>query len=322
MKRRRSRRSRRYNNHTFAAIALFLLAGVALAGMGWTIYQNSQKPKIEEDNCISEFVEVVWTSLLDCSPSRWGKKQQRSIKNMYNDLWYNKLEFNTRWTLVTTQEDKLGIFTEAFQYCRVARKPEDFDPYDLPRQTRSYIRKKEREVWEKEIEPQIDGILNDDPSNYPGESPILEKIQEISRREDFSPDIPERHLDIVSDLYQQSDLLDFEDDIGIPSFEYFRHNTSAFEKLKPRSLEGVKVRIFLLIRNHLHYNEDAIVEFFTDYFTYFGAEVVEIVRLTIDTQQAKAALPEVPSSTSVAANKPKACRLKARKVVTCKKCGK
>ena len=275
--RRRRRRKRNNNTQKFVTIALFLTVGGVLTAVGWNLYREESAAKINSKGGYDHF-DTSRVTIVDCSPPRFGEKQTRTLRKELKDIWKHKLEFNDLWTFVSTQKSKLAdTLISEFQYHRVAKTPSDYDKIPVPRRSAAYIRKMEKEVF-GEIEPVIDRVL-DDAENAPGESPILETLKIISKDPCFNPDLGFRYLDFASDLFQQSKLVNFGD--GIPTWEDFVQ-TDAYSKIAPASLEGVHVRIFILLRSDPNFDENKLVAFFTGYFTHFGAEIDDVVRLTVD----------------------------------------
>ena len=130
---------------------------------------------------------------------------------------------------------------------------------------------------EKTLRPALDEIFATDPPAHKRqtvESPILEQIQSISRLPSFQDQNAKRRLTIFSDMLQSTPDAAFCLRKGdMPSFQKFKQG-AYFQRVKPASLNGIVVKVYVLERGNLGQycsGIDELIAFWQSYFIDAGA---------------------------------------------------
>ncbi len=130
------------------------------------------------------------------------------------------------------------------------------------------VRKMQRR-FEREFEKPLAEVLDQfrTASTAP-RSPILETIRAVSRRPDFSSEVPHRRLVIISDMLENVD--EFSHYAHPYSFDTVRHN--GYYASVQADLAGVEVRVLYVDRPGQHRHQGPRhVQFWRDYFRDSGA---------------------------------------------------
>ena len=290
--RRNGRSRRRGQGSTFPWKAL--MGGAAclgiVAGGGYFVMQDLKTAKPDELGCYSQSGNRAYTtSLVDVSEPGFDKVQSRDLIKAFANMFSYDLSFNERFSMVTTAQSKIGSVSDpVVTFCAPAKSPADLERIEAAPATQVFIDRQAEKVFEKRFKPHLEAVFTTNPADVDrqkNESPILEQIQSVSRMPGFSDSAARRHLIIVSDMLQNTSEAQFCHKQGhLPGFEKFKAKPY-YQRVKPASLEGVDVKIYMLIRGSLgtppyaYCTEDELSGFWHDYFVDAGARSVEIIRL-------------------------------------------
>ncbi|SNY59437.1 hypothetical protein SAMN06297129_3762 [Pseudooceanicola antarcticus] len=293
-KKRRGRNKRgrasRNGSRTWFKIAA---AGVATAGtvgtVGFLAMKDASYVQADANGCYPG-VQAHTVALIDSSEPRWDAAQTRDLNAVFDNLLSGGMRFNERLSIVTTEEGQIGAVAHPVaSLCQPATTPADLARVGAKSATLAFVQKQAAHFRETVIEPVLTAVLDPSPENaarrQERESPILEQIQSVSRMTEFREDVQERHLILVSDLLQSTvEMQACVRQGDLPSFEHFK-TTEYFDRIKPNSLRGVRVTVYMLIRSgyggeYLPFcSEDELTDFYRAYFEDAGASSVEIIRL-------------------------------------------
>ena len=257
-------------------IALFL---TFLGGVGYLAYWNIGKVQADEFGCLpnTDSHTVAWMDYT----SAFREGRHLAVKAIFERV-YQALAPTERWTLITTEKEHYSsLGEERFTLCAP----------DHGSKNPAYVKRKIKETYDDEVSPVIDEILGDSTfvkqiGNFGKVGiPIIENIQNISLRPDFSPELKRRRLVVISHMIQVSELAEFCFEQGhLPPYERFK-TMPKFEPVKPSSLEGVNVSIFMLMLENygegsLRYcTEQELRDFWTAYFKDASASSVQFHRI-------------------------------------------
>ena len=274
---------RKKSNERNNLIAGGVVLAAAVAAIGYVGVRSINVPVPDELGCYAELDQRTTAVWIDPSGPRFDADQIRSLKNYFLD----KLDigFNERLDVYTSEKDvQTSIMQPRFSACGYARNGQELVDAGLEPVQLGYL-KRQREKQRKEIlEPEFSAIFtaNPDPSRLQEfQSPVLESFYGIAWNGLESGD----RLIAVTDLLQNTESGRFCTVQGdMPRFEAFKER-EVYERLKPRSLEGVEVTVLMLIREgygqaELPYcsSEEELKTFFSAYFADNGASV-EFIRL-------------------------------------------
>ncbi|NOR61431.1 MAG: hypothetical protein GQ535_02915 [Rhodobacteraceae bacterium] len=228
-------------------------------------------------------------ALVDSSDPRFDAAQTRDLRTAFDQLYASEMAFNERFTIVTTEESRIGsIPAPAMVFCRSAHTGSELAAVGAASATPAYLAREAVSFFDQEFSPVMADIFDpnpDDAQRQRRESPIMEQVQGVARQASFANSQGQRRLIIVSDMIQSTQEAQFCTKQGhLPSFETFK-NSAYFDRVRPASLAGVEVELYMLIRGgyggtFLPYcSEDELRSFWTDYFVDAGASSVEIIRL-------------------------------------------
>lgn len=271
-----------------------LLAGTAtvamLAGGGYVALNDMNTARADDLGCYEQAEPQAQTvALIDSSEPRFDPTQHRDLMTAFADLIQNGLTFNERFTLITTDADRIGsVPNPVMSRCAPAQSAMDLERVGAGRASEAFIERQAADAFEEEFLPHLENVFAVNPRDAQrqrSESPVLEQIQGISRMRAFSDGTGPKRLIIVSDLLQNTHDAQFCHTQGhLPSFETFR-TRPYYERIAPRSLGGTDVTIYLLIRGvlgeapHPYCTEEELVRFWRAYFVDAGAGSVDIIRL-------------------------------------------
>lgn len=283
-KKKRSNRPRRGSrrgggNKLYLKIALTALCMIVISGAGYGTYLNLGKVRPDEFGCLpdTDSHTVAWMDYT----SAFHEGRHLAVKAIFERI-YQALAPTEQWTLITTEKEHYSsLGEERFTLCAP----------DHGSKNPAYVKRKIKETYDDEVSPVIDEILGDSTTvkqigNFEKVGiPIIENIQNISLRPDFSPELKRRRLVVISHMIQVSELAEFCFEQGhLPPYERFK-TLPKFEAVKPGSLEGVDVSIFMLILSNygegaLRYcTEQELRDFWTAYFEDAGASSVQFHRI-------------------------------------------
>lgn len=271
-----------------------LLSGVALTALlgtiGYFIWDEAKYITADAQGCFPGNPLAAHTvALVDSSEPRFDEAQTRDLLQGFRKLFASGLRFQERFSLITTEEGTIGSVPQpVLTFCQSASDPEELNAIGAAPATSAYLNRQAESLNEKTHDPVVRAVFDskaDAQRRQARESPILEQIQSVSRLSEFGDDLPHRRLIVVSDLLQSTQEAQFCVTQGhLPSFEKFKA-TPYYERVKPKSLNGVDVSIYMLIRNGYgeqpfpYCSEDELRTFWTAYFKDAGAASVDIIRL-------------------------------------------
>ena len=291
--RRRSARRNRSRRSTNPFTKLFLSGStlaLVLGGVGYITWQDAGYIKPDTDGCyINASASAHTVAIVDSSDPRFDQSQNRDLLQAFRQLFNSGLAFNERLSVITTAERSIGSVPKpVLSFCKSARTSVQLEAVGAASVTSSYLQRQSRKFNDKVYEPEIAKVFDTNPDTdrrQSRESPILEQVQSVARLASFSPDVENRRLILVSDLIQVTQEAQFCFTKGhLPSFTKFK-TTPYYNRIKPASLSGVRVTIYMLIRGGYetkpiqYCSEDELRSFWIDYFTDAGAASVDVIRL-------------------------------------------
>ncbi|MEP1932164.1 MAG: hypothetical protein ABJO52_20900 [Nisaea sp.] len=285
--RRRSHRS----GSPFVKLALACTALTAVIGTaGYMAIQETNYVKADANGCFPGVASRAQTvAIVDSSEPRFDEAQTRDLNQVFNKLIKSELRFQERVSIITTEERSIGSVPKpVLTFCHQAKNAEELTAVGAALVTTAYLQRQAKKFSADTYQPVLNRVLGqiaDANHRQTRESPILEQVQSLSQLSDFGNNPEHRRLILVSDLIQATEEAQFCVKKGhLPRFEKFKA-TPYYQRIKPHSLSGVEVQIYMLIRNGygkkpLRYcSEDELQKFWTAYFKEAGAASVDIIRL-------------------------------------------
>lgn len=290
--RRRSPRGRRGGNFArpLALIGGAVFCGAALVGGVYVAMQDANLAKPDEMGCYPQRTGQAQTfALVDSSDPAWDTVQSRDLVNAFTIEFQQRLGFNERFSIATTQQRTIGSIPDpVVSLCGPATSSAELENVGAAGTTTAFITRQSEKLFAEVLKPKLDEVFSTDAAGDDRQSrgsPILEQIQSISRDVNFSDAGGERKLILVSDLIQATPEIQFCQTQGhLPSFDKFKAR-SDYYRLAPNSLNGVQVQIYMLLRNGLgsapyaYCNEDELRSFWQAYFEDSGARSVNFTRI-------------------------------------------
>ncbi len=276
------RRSRQKNTIQLFALSTGLL--LCLGGMTYAALQGYGKRVADQMGCFNGVDQSHTAVIVDASEPRWNEEQGRSLRR-YIDQLYNRLSFNERLSIYTSEGDMMGsVLSPRFHICGQANSPQQLEAVNAEAGGTGYLRKQKQRLYDKVLAPELDTLLSlnpDDRRRQLQQSPMLEMIKTLSR--DLRPG---DRLVIVSDLINNSDTVQFcRQQNDLPLFSNFKKRSAYQRRLKPQSLEAIEVEVLMLQRHgygqgDLQYcHEDELQQFWEEYFLDNGAEAPQFIRI-------------------------------------------
>jgi len=271
---RRNRRQERARKQLYQRGTVIALAALLAVGLGSVSVSQLSKAKPDEYGCLPETNDhtAMW---VDSSVRATDEAQERAVRSAFEDI-HNTLIAYERWTLITTERDHYDMVGgNRFTICAP-------DQGSNPNRAE----KLRKELYTEEVEPKIKDVLQsfNIEEKRSLRSPVLESLQSISQRPDFSTSLGSRRLVLVGDMIQNTEIAQFCTTQGhLPSYPKFKE-LPAFANIKPASLQGVKVTIYMQVypgayghAEGLPYcTENELKTFWTAYFEDAGAASVNI----------------------------------------------
>lgn len=312
MARKRNRRKATENRNNLIKLA----ASTAIVSViGFMAYQSMGQPEMDpETHCYEELVDDHTAVFLDVSYRPWefksqsGERRRNDIRQIFRNFYDHELGFNEKLTVFTSETDHIqAIPKERFTLCRPAKNSGNLAEIGVS-QNAVYTKKQFKATYDKTITPFLDEVLVDYKKELTQvsnrgqqidvtlitENPLMQYIRHISRMPSFSKHASKRRLYIVSSMIQISEELKMcYRQNHLPSWENWK-KTEAYKRLKPDSLQGVEVVIYMLIKDNYgraeiaddgtklglpFCTESEIRNFWTAYFEDAGAASVQIERL-------------------------------------------
>ncbi|WP_298983760.1 hypothetical protein [uncultured Roseibium sp.] len=289
------RRSRRTpHNQGWIRFALGSLFGIAFlggaSGTAYVVYDDLHSLKPDKIGCYATSnPQDVTVALVDSSEPRFDTVQSRDLLNAFEDVYRRDLTFNEKFSVIVTDPSRIGTVPDpVIELCGSASSSAELEEIGANGATQAYLDRQQDKIFEDRVGPTLEEVFSTDAQ--PGriqnvESPIMEQIQSVSRLRNFSGNAGERTLILVSDLIQATREVQFCTTKGhLPSFTKFK-TRAYFDQVRPRSLAGVDVKIYMLVRPGLgeeplqYCTERELVDFWQAYFKNAQAASVEIIRL-------------------------------------------
>lgn len=280
----RKRTHKRNKNMKVIAASVALLA--CAAGGGLAALNTLDTRTADRYGCFDGAAQRHTAALIDVSEPRWNGEQARSIRR-YLERLYDSLAFNERLSVYTSEEDVMAsVAVPRFSVCGQARTPEELKAVNAEGGSAGYFQKQRERLYEKVLAPELDALLSETPDDgrrQPFQSPILEMIADMSRTPTLGPG---SRLVVISDLIQNSDSAQFCRVRGaMPPFSSFK-GRSLYQRLKPRSLEGVEVEVLMVQRYgygqgglRYCYSEEELRRFWHDYLVDNGVQSPTFIRI-------------------------------------------
>lgn len=272
--------------------ALGVLGGSALAlGIAYVAVQdlNTLKPD-EETGCYTQTTAQDSTvAFVDSSDPGFDNVQSRDLVRAFTNLYHRDLGFNERLSVTTTQESRIGTIPDpVIELCGGAKSSAELENIGAAGATAAFLKRQSEKTFEKQVEPQLAEIFAVDPTaanRQSRESPILEQIQSLSRLPAFTDRAGQKQLILVSDMLQNTTDLQFCKTQGhLPSYFSFKESPE-FDRVRPASLAGTDVTIYMLVRGMLgeapyaFCTEPELTKWWKDYLTDAGAQSVDVIRI-------------------------------------------
>jgi hypothetical protein len=287
-----SRRVRRSGGFDWGELPWPQLSGAIVAGAVFLTFAYlgvaaMREPRPNEMGCYPSLPHAEAVIFFDWSLPRWSPQQAGDLKEHFSDF-LDRLEFNTRVTVLTTEGDQIGsIQDERFSACVPARSSAEMAAAGLRAMDDQFLVRQFDRGFRAEFEAVIEAIVDSSGANpgNPGESPILESMASISWRDDFDADI--RTLVVTSDLIQNTyDTARFCTQQGdLPRFERFV-DSPGYRRNEPRSLAGTEIEFLFLQRpgygvaNQLQWcHQDELTSFWEAWAVHNGASSVRTIAL-------------------------------------------
>lgn len=279
-------RRRRKNQDLPKIVILSAVLVLCTGALGYTVFTTAGQPIADRYGCFDDLEQRHTVVLFDASEPRLNTEQHRSVRHYLDELYVN-LGFNERLSFITTEGDQISSMPKArFHVCGAARNTEELENAGAQGASTGYLKKQKQRLYDTVYAPQIDAMLSptpDETRKQVSQSPMLEMIKNISMMRDFAPG---SRLIVLSDLLQNSDTAQFCIKRGdMPSFGVLR-TREYWQRLTPRSLEGIEVTVLLLQRygygqGVFRYckNEEELTTFWRDYFIGNGATNPVFIRI-------------------------------------------
>lgn len=266
------------------------LITVSLTGMGTVGYmsvKDAQYVQADAAGCFAtEQAQAQTVVLADTSDPRFTVAQQRDLMAALEDVFRNRLPFNGRFSVVSTDPSHIGtVLHPVVERCAPAHSSADLEAIGAKPVSQAYLTRQRDEVYQTNVLPALEQVFDLDPPHGQRqgyESPILEQLQSISRREGFANARASRRLIVVSDMLQSTAEAQFCQTKGhLPAFSTFKAKPY-FKRVEPESITGVDVQLYVLERSTVGpfcRDLDELLSFWQAYFEEAGAASVRITRL-------------------------------------------
>lgn len=195
MARRRNRRERKQRNQ---AILNFVLAGLAVAIIGFSFYALQPEPYDELTLCeISDELPPHTAVIID-KTDEYSEQQADLIAAVIRRT-RNRLEIGERFTLFELDQDGQFDPRGRFSLCNPGRGDQVNSLFRNPAQI--------EERFNDKFNQPLESILEDlvEPKEAPN-SPVLEALARLGQTDAFSSRAPARQIVIISDMLQNSDV--------------------------------------------------------------------------------------------------------------------
>ncbi len=224
-----------------------------------------------ETLCLESKFDSHTVILID-KTNNFNDSQKNTVRNFIKKL-RNDLETNEKLSIFILTPNSYIAPIPKFSKCKPALGKEANILYQNPIK----IQKKFDDFFENPLDNILSDILKDKESDF---SPILEMIQAISLRDDFSNNLYKRKLIIISDMLQH-----------MSKYTHYTNNQSYndFNKFKKRdyyndisaSLDNVTVSILYILRDDYshNYQNKQLIFFWEHYFKDMGASLKTVIHV-------------------------------------------
>ncbi|MEM9939124.1 MAG: hypothetical protein AAF768_09775 [Pseudomonadota bacterium] len=262
MPRRRNRRQRRQKRQ---AILNFVIAGIAVAIIGFAFYALQPEPYDEASLCVLSDDLPPHTAVIIDKTDSYSEEQVDLIANVIRRA-RDRLAVGERFTLF--ELDANGRFDPRgeFSLCNPGRGNQVNPLFRNPEQ----IEARFAEKFDTPLETALADLIV--PKEAPA-SPVLEAIARLSQTENFSDRAPDRRIVIISDMLQNSDMFTAYGGGGalpanIPASEDV---SDEINRTFGSGLRGVDLEIRLIPRDrHVDLQRGALKAYWDDVFSDLG----------------------------------------------------
>jgi hypothetical protein len=261
--------SRRRDRKRRQAIINFVIAGLAIAIIGWAVYALRPPPYDQETLCIvSEEMPPHTAIIIDKTDSY--SREQADLIALAIRRTQRGLEVGERLTLF--ELDASGRFNPRgeFSLCNPGRGTQVNPLFRNP----NLIEERYKRLFETPLEAVVEDLI--DPKEAPA-SPILESLARLSQTETFSEAVPRRRVVIISDMLQNSDIFSAyggADAVLPDAIPPAREVATLVERRFGPGLDGVDVEIRLIPRSRfVDLQRGALEAYWNDVFADLGVRV-------------------------------------------------
>ncbi len=279
--------NRRLKKQLPALLGLSSILIACIFGLGYMGWQSMGEITADKYGCFEGIPARQTVVLIDASEPRWDKTQQRALYTYFKQL-YNRLDFNEKLSIFTTEGDQVSSVPSArFHVCGQAKTPNELTAIGAAEAQVGYLKRQKQRLFEKRLKPELDAMLSLSPKTSRRqlyESPIMEFIRAVSRTRTLKNS---DSMIVISDAIQNSESLRFcrvKNDM--PNFKKIKQRRIYRERLKPASFSGVAVEFLMLMRSGygqqgLKYcnSEEELRSVWRDYLIDNGAASPKFIRI-------------------------------------------
>ncbi len=265
MARRRNRRERKQRNQ---AILNFVLAGLAVAIIGFSFYALQPEPYDEVTLCEISDELPPHTAIIIDKTDEYSEQQADLIAAVIRRT-RNRLEIGERFTLFELDQDGQFDPRGRFSLCNPGRGDQVNALFRNPVQ----IEERFNEKFNQPLESVLEDLV--EPKEAPS-SPVLEALARLGQTDAFSDRAPARRIVIISDMLQNSDVFTIYGGGGaLP--ETMPEAINVADTVMRRfgdSLNGVALEIRLIPRpRYVDLQRGALKDYWDEIFTELGVSV-------------------------------------------------
>ena len=265
MARRRSRRAKRQSRQ---AILNFVLAGIAVAIIGFSFFALQPEPYDEVTLCVLSDDLPPHTAVIIDKTDEYSEQQADLIAAIIRRT-RDRLEIGERLTLF--ELDQFGQFDPRgeFSLCNPGRGDQVNALFRNPEQ----IEKRFNEKFDQPMERILEDLVV--PKEAPN-SPVLEALARLGQTEAFSDRAPQRRVVIISDMLQNSNLFTAYGGGGAmpESMPEALNVADATMRRFGNSLDGVALEVRLIPRQrYVDMQRGALKDYWNEVFRELGVTV-------------------------------------------------
>ncbi len=262
-RRRRSRQKKQRNQ----AILNFVLAGLAVAIIGFSFYALQPAPYDKKTLCEISDTLPPHTAIIIDKTDEYSELQAELIGDAIRRT-SNRLDANERFTLF--ELDERGQFDPRgeFSLCNPGRGDQVNPLFSNPKQ----MEERYRDLFEGPMLATLEDLVV--PKEAPS-SPIMEALARLSQTENFSDRADRRKVVLISDMLQNSDIFSAYGGGGAMPENAPDAETSArdLKNRFGRALDGVDLEIRLIPRErYVDLQRGALKDYWNDVFNELGMQ--------------------------------------------------